>query len=69
MSRSVGQSEARLLVFKFPSKLDTHLSTPCSRDNLAHPENRNRTGVEARCAPLTEQNIAKICDMSGFPHL
>ncbi|GFW99598.1 hypothetical protein TNCV_3418311 [Trichonephila clavipes] len=38
MSRSGGQSEARLPVFKFPSKLDTHLSTHCSRDErLSRP--------------------------------
>ncbi|GFU69465.1 hypothetical protein TNCV_2282341 [Trichonephila clavipes] len=32
MSRSGGQSEARLPVLKSPSKLDAHLSTHCSRD-------------------------------------
>ncbi|GFV63262.1 uncharacterized protein TNCV_1732021 [Trichonephila clavipes] len=32
MSRSGGQSEARPPVFKSPSKLGTHLSTHCSRD-------------------------------------
>ncbi|GFU63637.1 hypothetical protein TNCV_4588421 [Trichonephila clavipes] len=32
MCRSGGQSEARPPVFKSPSKLGTHLSTHCSRD-------------------------------------
>ncbi|GFX05185.1 uncharacterized protein TNCV_1958411 [Trichonephila clavipes] len=32
MSRSGGQSEARLPVLKSPSKLGTHLSTHCSKD-------------------------------------
>ncbi|GFU75817.1 uncharacterized protein TNCV_1652771 [Trichonephila clavipes] len=32
MSQSGGQSEARLPVFKFPSKLGTHLSAHYSRD-------------------------------------
>ncbi|GFT47422.1 hypothetical protein TNCV_3749791 [Trichonephila clavipes] len=32
MSRSVGQSEARPPIFKFPSKFGTHLSTHFSRD-------------------------------------
>ncbi|GFY26051.1 hypothetical protein TNCV_1918011 [Trichonephila clavipes] len=32
MSRSSGQSETRLPVFKSPSKRGTHLSTQCSRD-------------------------------------
>ncbi|GFV69604.1 uncharacterized protein TNCV_4507191 [Trichonephila clavipes] len=35
MSRSGGPSEARSPVFKPPSKLGTHLSTHCSRDEKA----------------------------------
>ncbi|GFX68546.1 uncharacterized protein TNCV_1799591 [Trichonephila clavipes] len=34
MSRSGGQTEARPLVFKSPSKLDTHLSTHCTTRGL-----------------------------------
>ncbi|GFV78580.1 hypothetical protein TNCV_1888861 [Trichonephila clavipes] len=34
MSRSGGHSEARPPVFKSPSKLGTHLSTHCSRDEM-----------------------------------
>ncbi|GFW42350.1 uncharacterized protein TNCV_239471 [Trichonephila clavipes] len=38
MSRSGGQSEAKPPVFKSPSKLGTHLSTYCSRDErLSRP--------------------------------
>ncbi|GFU46601.1 hypothetical protein TNCV_1546201 [Trichonephila clavipes] len=38
MSRSDGQSEARPQCFKSPSKLGTHLSTHCSRDErLSRP--------------------------------
>ncbi|GFX96101.1 hypothetical protein TNCV_2289911 [Trichonephila clavipes] len=38
MSRSGGQFEARPSVFKSPSKLGTHLSTHCSRDErLSRP--------------------------------
>ncbi|GFS94108.1 uncharacterized protein TNCV_3785931 [Trichonephila clavipes] len=38
MSRSGGQSEARLPVFKSPSKPGTHLSIHCSRDErLSRP--------------------------------
>ncbi|GFW61325.1 hypothetical protein TNCV_4136431 [Trichonephila clavipes] len=38
MSRSDGQSEERPLVFKSSSKLGTHLSTQCSRDErLSQP--------------------------------
>ncbi|GFU12635.1 hypothetical protein TNCV_2272791 [Trichonephila clavipes] len=33
MSRSGGQSEARPPVIKFPSKIDTHLSTHCRNDS------------------------------------
>ncbi|GFV24516.1 hypothetical protein TNCV_814001 [Trichonephila clavipes] len=37
MSRSGGQSEARPPVFKSPSKLSTHLSIHCSRDESSSP--------------------------------
>ncbi|GFX18232.1 hypothetical protein TNCV_4305341 [Trichonephila clavipes] len=38
MSRSDGQSEVRPPVFKSPSKLGTHLSTHCSKDErLSRP--------------------------------
>ncbi|GFV78672.1 hypothetical protein TNCV_1889772 [Trichonephila clavipes] len=57
LSRSGGQFEVRPPVFKPPSKLGTHLSTHCSKDEgrngLAQPGNRTRTcGVERASAPL-----------------
>ncbi|GFX50041.1 hypothetical protein TNCV_2375301 [Trichonephila clavipes] len=42
MSRSGGQSEARPPVFKSPSKLGTHLSTHCSRDERDTHSNQYR---------------------------
>ncbi|GFS93525.1 hypothetical protein TNCV_1982241 [Trichonephila clavipes] len=45
MSRSGGQFEARLPVFKYPRKHDTHLSTHCTKMkgsvNLTHPREYN----------------------------
>ncbi|GFV22466.1 hypothetical protein TNCV_2839221 [Trichonephila clavipes] len=46
MSRSDGQSEVRPPVFKSPSKLGTHLSTQCRRDERL-----------SRPCPAQERNI------------
>ncbi|GFX82505.1 hypothetical protein TNCV_2166531 [Trichonephila clavipes] len=59
MSRSGGESEANSPMFKSPSKLNTHLSTHCNRDErLGRPcparEQNQTCGVEARYAKRRE---------------
>ncbi|GFY06677.1 hypothetical protein TNCV_3525331 [Trichonephila clavipes] len=68
LNRTGGQSEERPPVFKSPSKLGTHLSTHCSRDErLNRPclaRNKTRTcGVEARYATIRPLGLlAKLAE-------
>ncbi|GFV47371.1 hypothetical protein TNCV_4830271 [Trichonephila clavipes] len=63
MSQSGGQSEVGPPVLKFPSKLGTHLSTHCSRnERLNQPCPSWTCGAEARYATTRPVGLqTKIC--------
>ncbi|GFV79076.1 hypothetical protein TNCV_2612621 [Trichonephila clavipes] len=61
MSRFGGLSEVRPSVFKTPSKLGTHLSTHCSRDErLSQPWPARTCGVEARYATTRPMGLNRV---------